>query len=516
MAVALLVSGFAGSVAAASLPAASTQARPADRASALAPAPAAGELERRDRGSFQSPIETPDPSSTPKPTPGDTETPEPTETPAPTASPTPSPVLTIEFTGIVEAIGDDVWTIGAWTVAVDEDTQIKGAPQVGDEVKVKALRQADGSLLALEIKLKRQSVKFAGMVEAIGADSWTIDGREIAIDARTKIKGDPQVGDYVRVHAFVQDDGSLLAHQIKLESRQLKFSGVVESIGDDNWTIGGKVVAIGPDTKIKGDPQVGDRVKVHALIQADGTLLAREIRRVDEKVEFTGIVEAIGDGAWTISGQAIAVNADTKIKGDIQVGDRVKVEAFVMDDGSLLAHEIELALDKVKLTGVVEAMGEAAWTVSGQEVLVDGSTQVKGDVQAGDTVKVEAVVLADGSYLARKIELVMPKEPKREKVHFSGSVESMDGDVWVIGGQAVRVDGGTRLKGDIQVGVSVKVKAVRLADGSLLAEEIERDDHDGADDAGADPGEGGAVKDKAKGQDKGKDRNKGGKDKGKG
>lgn len=381
-----------------------------------------------------------------------------------------TPTLKIEFTGIVEAIGADSWTVGGRVVAVNADTQIGAGIAVDDEVKVTAVLQPDGTLLARKIELRRQSIKFVGLVQAILSDTWTIDGQTVHLDSRTKIKGDITVGDYVTVHAFKQGDGSLLAREIKLETKHIKFTGIVEAMGPTLWTISGKAVTIGPDTRLEGNIQIGSRVSVDARLQPDGTLLARKIKLAPDKVEFVGVVESIGDTSWTIGGRTVAVDASTEIKGNIQVGDRVKVKAQTQNDGTLLAREIELYYDKVKFTGIVESIGGDSWVIGGYTVAVDANTQIDGGIVVGDLVKVEARLLTDNSLLATKIKLARPHDDG-DKVKFSGVVEAM-GDTWTIGGQTVSVDAHTKIKGDIQIGDTVKVKATRQPDGSLLADEI--------------------------------------------
>lgn len=137
-------------------------------------------------------------------------------------------------------------------------------------------------------------------------------------------------------------------------SLEIDLTGRVEAIAGSVWTISGRHVAVTARTEIKGDPRVGDKVKVKALLDSGGALTAVRIERQGgrdgrgegegerEKVEFTGQVESMDSGAWEIAGLTVLVTAETKVKGDIDVGDRVKVEARRTPDGRLLALEIEL------------------------------------------------------------------------------------------------------------------------------------------------------------------------------
>ncbi len=60
-------------------------------------------------------------------------------------------------------------------------------------------------------------VEFAGTVEAINLQSWTINGQMVWVTDRTKIKAGIQVGDFVKVHAVTGEDGALLAREIEAQ-----------------------------------------------------------------------------------------------------------------------------------------------------------------------------------------------------------------------------------------------------------------------------------------------------------
>jgi hypothetical protein len=217
--------------------------------------------------------------------------------------PNPGPVSDkMEMTGTVESIAADQWIVSGATFVINPETEIKGTIIVGDLVKVEALVGTDGVLTAHEIKL---------------ADE-------------TSLTPEPPSTD---------DDG-----------QEMEYAGVVESIAADTWTVSGKTFAITPETEIKGTIIVGDLVKIEARVGSDGTLTAHEIKLADEsnenhedgsEMEFTGMVESIGPESWTVDGKTLAITLETKIKGTIIVGDSVKVEAYVNLDGTLTAHEIE-------------------------------------------------------------------------------------------------------------------------------------------------------------------------------
>lgn len=58
-------------------------------------------------------------------------------------------------------------------------------------------------------------------------------------------------------------------------------------------------------------------------------------------VEFTGVVEAIDGDQWTINGQVLTVDANALQNASFVVGDTIKVRAQVQEDGSLVVTRVE-------------------------------------------------------------------------------------------------------------------------------------------------------------------------------
>jgi len=65
------------------------------------------------------------------------------------------------------------------------------------------------------------------------------------------------------------------------------------------------------------------------------------------EVEFTGVISAMDEGSWVVDGQTVKVGPGTEVEGTLNAGDVVKVHARVDSDGGLVAREIE-ALDDLQ------------------------------------------------------------------------------------------------------------------------------------------------------------------------
>ena len=221
----------------------------------------------------------------------------------------PSPTPTLRVHGVVEAIGTVSWTIALRdgsksVVKVDAETKIVGSPKVGDEVEVLARQLSDGSLVAILIA---RSVppphfpmeRYQGVVKAIGPAAWTIgpkagDGpdRLFAVSAKTRILGDPKIGDEVGVLAEKQADGSYLAIVIAKVALAppvgavVAFEGTLNRIATDGsaglatWLVGDTNVIVSRMTSVRGGPKIGDPVRVEGIRGPDGSVMATKIAKL--------------------------------------------------------------------------------------------------------------------------------------------------------------------------------------------------------------------------------------------
>lgn len=314
-----------------------------------------------------------------------------------------------------------------------------------------------------------------GEVSQIGSE-WIIGGQTFQTDANTQIIGDPQLGDWVWVEGRLLADGTRLADRIVLlrstPADSFTIIGEVGAINDESWTVAGQVILVNAETDLETGIVLGDIVQVNGLIQEDGSLLALRIRLLEPELgtpfEFTGIVQAVGEEVWQISGIAITVNAETEIKGDIETGDVVKVEGWVWD-GVWLAQEIKLvdeAENEFEFTGVVESIDP--WVVSGIAFETRAWTEVEDGITIGDLVKVEGIILEDGTWVAEEIKRLDDED--HLTFEFYGTVDSVD--PWIVSGIPLTVTGETAVDDGIVVGDLVKVTVTILPDGTWLVESI--------------------------------------------
>ncbi|MHB8779713.1 MAG: DUF5666 domain-containing protein [Anaerolineales bacterium] len=147
-------------------------------------------------------------------------------------------------------------------------------------------------------------MEFTGVIEAIDGNQWTIGGQVITIDPTVLHNGPYKVGDTVKVEADVQADGSILITSVELPSiasdlfsasalsdpingvlvfdnSGTEVFGTVDSITTDTVVIGGLLFEIANGAEFKNQIKSGDFVKVHVSLNADGTMSITEIEAWD-------------------------------------------------------------------------------------------------------------------------------------------------------------------------------------------------------------------------------------------
>lgn len=205
----------------------------------------------------------------------------------------------VTLSGAVQSVSPGAGTLQllSVTIHIDANTSFGGSHNVrslsdivaNDVVQVQANVVGSSiiasSILVFSVTPQPLPTFLHGTVKSIGADSWVItDSRRgdttVLVTAQTKILGSPKIGDTVDVLAKIDSANNFVAISISVSPQptQLHITGIVKSQvvilappGGSIWIIG-PAVGLGPDfqvyvtsdTRIVGDPKVGDHVDVIA------------------------------------------------------------------------------------------------------------------------------------------------------------------------------------------------------------------------------------------------------------
>jgi hypothetical protein len=187
---------------------------------------------------------------------------------------------------------------------------------------------------------RESEVEFTGPIESIQPNAWIVGGLAVEVDANTAINRTPQLNRLAEVKGVTGPRG-------------LRASSItIEPTGESDETPEAKGTAI-PEVKESTEtpeptetPQPTETETPVRTPQPTRTLRPTEPPRPTAtaepvEVEFTGNVQAIGATTWNIDGTTLGVNANTEVRGSINVGQRVKVKALRQGNGQLIAVSIE-------------------------------------------------------------------------------------------------------------------------------------------------------------------------------
>lgn len=202
--------------------------------------------------------------------------------------------------------------------------------------------------------------RFTVLGIGIGVDSNTSFGSTLPTFAAIKGLGDIAVGQIVTVTARFSAS-AIVATRVQIISFTIEPSiillGSVKSIGPTAWVItshDGKetTVSVDSQTKIVGDPKIGDSVQVMANVDSAHNYLATLIVKIDlnnnTAIELHGIVKSISAAQWVIGGPPGRLTPDflvkiaptTVIYPDPKVGDHVVVVGTRDSTGMFTATKI--------------------------------------------------------------------------------------------------------------------------------------------------------------------------------
>ena len=182
----------------------------------------------------------------------------------------PGQVQEVVFTGTVDSMGGGEWTISGQAVSVDGTTAVDASIVVGSNVKVEARVDQAGKVAANRIELAGADDTNANSNDANQNDSNANDNASNSNDNQADNSNSANSND---------DNSNGNSNDNSSTGSEQEISGLVEAITTDSITINGVVYMLADFTEFKDLIAMGDQVKIHVIVNADGTFTIREIER---------------------------------------------------------------------------------------------------------------------------------------------------------------------------------------------------------------------------------------------
>lgn len=453
---------------------------------------------------------------------------------------------TVKVTGAIVALPETENLTGDWTVAplrgkvkVSTTTKIEGTPRVGAIIEAQVIRQTDGSYNATKIEVKftpptSTKVRFTGRIVELPSTpgrlgTWKIGERSVTVNDLTKIDqraGEVAVGANTSVEATSGANNSLTATEIVILPEpipvQLKISGRIEKLPNPikpgEWVVSGRTVVVSQQTTIDekdGKAMIGSIVETTGSYGSDrkfnatSIVVKAAIQLPPLPVTLRGQVESLPaatdlTGDWKVAGRTIKVSAQTKFTGNktvLKVGSLVEVRGTVSTTGEVTATQITI-IGGEQTSGDVSFIGEiksivptsadsplvGTWKVGERTVQVAATTKIdQGSATAavGAIAEVEGSLKADGTIVAKEIEIRRGSGSAISYTRFYGTIETLPNGgslvgTWAVSGKQVSVSSRTRISrehGSPVVGAYVQVEGSLRTDGGVdaISIQVERD-----------------------------------------
>lgn len=353
-------------------------------------------------------------------------------------------IVNVRFKGTLELLEGSAWTVSGINVVVPADTQILGTPLIGRDVWVQARTQTDGRVVAHYVRVIEPVEKPPTQTPLPATATATTQPTETekiepsptpvvptkepaATEAPHKEKPKPTATEEPTPTSELTGTPTITptpdptipepTREPPPREVKVKFEGQIIEISSTLWVIGEHSVLLDTNTQVQeknGRAEVGAWANVIAIRQQDDSLLAVEIvierpsEIHGEPVEFRGVIEQIGDTEWVIEGRSVRIDETTVIEGTPEVGSLAEVKGLRLADNSIVAQHIVVKppeLQDVEFEGLIESFSDTIWIVAGHSIVIDAETTILGDPAIGLSAEVKALLLPDGTILARHIRV---------------------------------------------------------------------------------------------------------------
>jgi len=170
-----------------------------------------------------------------------------------------------------------------------------------------------------------------------------------------------------------------------------------------------------------------------------------------EPISFSGYVTAQTDSQWTVSGIPVAITAQTVLSGEpVTVGTAVTVYGMTTLAGSVEAHSINTVPAGTPIPTPKPEDENEPDDDEGGESLQETEPRASSDNEANDSGQ---------------------DSQSGEKSKVEGVIQSISGDIWIINGQSVDVNG-AEIVGAPAPGATVTIEGYVDANGVFVATKV--------------------------------------------
>ena len=188
----------------------------------------------------------------------------------------------------------------------------------------------------------------------------------------------------------------------KVEASSIAYTGKIESINGNQWVVNGQTITVDPSVINDGPFNVGDMVKIEVQIAQDGSVTVTRVE-VPSQVDLSQL-PLIGDDN---SNSANSNDDSNSVNGNDVNGNGSNSNDSNGNAGNSNSSNgnDDNSNGSNEVFGVVEAITSTSVTIDGVTYDIQPGGEIKGTIQIGDLVKIHLVQNADGTFSVRELGL---------------------------------------------------------------------------------------------------------------
>jgi hypothetical protein len=239
----------------------------------------------------------------------------------------------------------------------------------------------------------------------------------------------------------------------------------------------GSLIQLGPSTEITLDQM--DRFLLGVRIVRITQWFGETNHEVRSNTK-TGSLYEVRSPTSSITAKGTAFNVETQsnlltqvsvTEGRVDVTGAQEMVSLAAGQTSSIAADQPPSEPALLVSGEgILTIAEDSWTVAGQRITINETTQVQGDLQNGDLVSFQGQQLADGTVLALQFDHLM--SPQSSTFTLAGELEDIADTGLILESKFIVTNQQTGVDVDIKNGDAIIASGVIEQDGSWLATSV--------------------------------------------
>jgi hypothetical protein len=186
----------------------------------------------------------------------------------------------------------------------------------------------------------------------------------------------------------------------KVEAASVAYTGTIDSINGNQWIVNGQAITVDPAVIRDGPFKIGDTVKVEVNVNQDGTITVTRIE-VPSSTDLSSLPSLGNDNSNVNSNDD---NSNGNINDNANDDNSNANTNGNSNSSGSNGNGDNSNGNSNEVFGTVQAMTSTSITIDGQTYDLSGS-EIKGTIQVGDFVKLHFSKNADGTFSVRELEL---------------------------------------------------------------------------------------------------------------